>query len=56
MLPEEIQQLFITVWEFDQASKDEDLTPGDFGRPDLDFEYLSGRNWATIDDIPVFFD
>ena len=55
-LPEETQQIFITVWELDQREPNEDLYPCDFGRPDLDEEYLSGHNWATINDIPVFFD
>lgn len=55
-LPINIQNLFKEVWEKDQDTPGEDITPTDFGHPDLEWEYQSGHNWATIDDVPVFFD
>lgn len=30
--------------------------PGDFGCHHLDYAYLSGHDWCTIDGVVIFFD
>lgn len=30
--------------------------PGDYGYPFYDYDYLSGRRWATMEGQVVFFD
>lgn len=55
-LPFDVQELFKEIWEADQQNDIQNITTTDFGRPDLEFEYQSGKNWATIDDEPVFFE
>ena len=32
------------------------VLPGDFGMPELDYGYLSGKDWCTIDSKVHFFD
>lgn len=55
-LPTKVQELFIEVWEQDQADESRDILPGDLGHPDWDYAYLNGHDWATIDGVPVFFE